>query len=105
MASATLANAIVAKVGADLSGFQQGMREAQSTAKTAGQRVAKAFKAAVAGIAIAGAAAVALGKQIFDVGSSVLETRSKFETVFGAASAELDKFALSFGQLAGLSKS
>ena len=103
--AATIANAIVAKVAADLSGFQAGMNKAEGVAKNAGQKVAKAFKAAVAGIAVAGAAAVALGKQIFDVGSSVLETRSKFETVFGAASAELDKFALSFGQLAGLSKS
>ena len=44
-----------------------------------------------------------LGKKIFDVGASVIETRSKFDTVFGAATERVRGFAKEFGSLAGLS--
>jgi hypothetical protein len=81
------------------------MQRATGVAKSTGQKVANAFKIGVAAIAGAATSAIILGNKIFDIGSSVLETRSKFETVFGAATASVDQFIAEFGQLAGLSKS
>ena len=51
-----------------------------------------------------GGLTIALVK-MFKIGANVLETQSKFNTVFGESATKVDAFAESFGKLAGLTKS
>ena len=46
-----------------------------------------------------------IGKKLFDIGSSALETRSKFDTVFGAAADRVRAFGSEFASMAGLARS
>lgn len=56
--------------------------------------------------ALAGAGGIALvSKRVFDLGSSVAETGSKFATVFGESTEEVQSFIDDFGTLAGLTRS
>lgn len=62
-----------------------------------------AFRAA--GVAFVAREIIQLGRAAFDLGSSVEETGSKFRTVFGQASDEVDAFIADFGRLVGLTES
>jgi hypothetical protein len=55
-------------------------------------------------VGVFAALAVRVGKRLFDIGSAVEETRSKFETVFGASSASVQAFIDDFGRLAGVTR-
>jgi len=55
---------------------------------------------------LAGAGGIALvGKEMFNLGSAVAETQSKFTTTFGAASESAQAFIDDFATMAGLSRS
>ncbi len=61
-----------------------------------------AFAAFMAILAVRRLAVVA--KNIFDIGAAVAETRDKFVTTFGAASASVDEFIDTFAVMAGVSR-
>ena len=56
-------------------------------------------------VLMGGAAGIAVAtKRVFELGSTVEETGSKFRTVFGQSTGEVDAFIAKFGTLAGLSR-
>lgn len=101
----TVNQALVAKLGINNRNFVRGMTQSQRRAQQTAERMKRTFRVASAAVAAVGVAALALGKKIFDVGSAVLETRSKFETVFGAATEQTRAFLAEFATIAGLSQS
>jgi hypothetical protein len=101
----TISQALVGKLGVDLKDFNKGMRRAREVTRRAARDVVSAMKTAAVSVAAFGTAAALLGRKIFELGSSALETRSKFTTVFGEATAGVQEFADEFGKLAGLTRS
>ena len=97
------------KLTASTSGFAKAMDWASGKVKTFKDRTSK-VGAALKGFAMQAAAAAAVvsglawgAKKIFDLGASIAETGSKFNTVFGAeASAEVSAFLDNFANKAGL---
>ncbi|KKL80480.1 hypothetical protein LCGC14_2004360, partial [marine sediment metagenome] len=66
---------------------------------------AAGMRSALAATALAVAGVTVALVKMFKIGSGVLETQSKFNTVFGESASKVDKFAKSFGKLAGLTQS
>lgn len=103
-----LANLFI-RVGADVKDALRGMSTLQtgirkSTKTMAGLRQ-KSFDLQNSWRALAGAAGAGfLAKKTFELGSTVEETGSKFATVFGQSTNEVQGFIDKFGTLAGLSK-
>jgi hypothetical protein len=97
------------EVTASTSAFARAMDKNSKRVKAFRERVGRA-KVALAGMATTAAAtALALGglavlsKKMFDLGASIMETGSKFNTVFGAkASKEVAEFLDTFAHKAGL---
>jgi len=85
----------------------RGLREADRSVSGFARRTANIIKGLAAGfIAFAGARGIGrIAKGMFEAGSAAIETRSKFETVFGpAGTAQMDAFNTEFGKLAGISQ-
>jgi len=100
MANTVLANLIV-KVGADTKAVRRGLGSVSKRLKAVGRdaltvRNAMGVMAGAAGFAFA-------TKKVFDLGAAVEETGSKFRTVFGESTREVQGFIDEFGTIAGLS--
>ena len=85
----------------------KGLKSADNSIKGFAKRTAGAFKGLLGPIAALGSVA-GIGlvtKKMFEVGSAAIETRSKFDTVFGpVATAQMDTFNKAFGRLSGISQ-
>lgn len=93
---------LVVSIEARTSAFERGLSQVDrklGNFERSFRRVQRAMFAA----ATAGGIAVA-GKKLFDLGAAVEETRNKFETVFGASAAAVNRFGQEFGRMAGLSE-
>jgi len=96
----------VVRVGADVTGVTRGMTATQKSVRklkqdfTALTRTSFSLNRALIGLGAGGLAA----KRVFDIGSAVEETGSKFRAVFGASTREVQAFIDEFGTLAGLSQ-
>lgn len=66
---------------------------------------AKGLATAFAGVSAASVGIGLLAKKVFELGSSVGETQSKFDTVFGELSGQVGAFADQYGTMAGLVRS
>lgn len=80
----------------------KGVNDSLSRTDKALNTFQKAIKAAIIARAIRGVARFA--GRMFELGSAVEETGSKFNTVFGEMAAEVDAFGESFANMAGLTK-
>lgn len=97
---ATTLASLVVRIGADVRGVTAGLRtldRRMKSSEAASARIARAYRTVVAGSALYAA------RQVFELGASVEETGSKFRTVFGESSGEMQRFIDDFGNLAGLS--
>ncbi len=70
-----------------------------------GSGLAAGVKVAIAGIAVAGGAAVVVGKQMFDLGASLEALGAKAKTVFGDQLASVQDWAKTNASAMGLTKS
>ena len=104
MASTVVGNLVV-NLRATAKQFGRDMNSAGRSVKNFGASLFKLknlFAATVGAVAVR--QVVNLGKEFFRLGASVEETRSKYETTFGAATASVDEFLDSFATIAGLSR-
>lgn len=100
MANTVLANLIV-KIGADTKGVSEGLGRMDKGLKNIRTQMTKTRN--VAGL-LAGAAGFGfVTKQLFEIGSAVEETASKFNTVFGESAESVQGFIDQFATMAGLS--
>jgi len=96
----------------DAKGVVKGVRQLDDAIDDVQQKTSKTtkafsgFKAALGGAFLAGVArqVAVFAKRMFELGSAVEETGSKFRTVFGAMSDEVDDFGKDFANMAGLTK-
>lgn len=98
---ATTLASLVVRIGADVRGITAGLGtldRRMKASEAASARIARAYRVLLSG------AAVHAASKVFELGASVEETASKFETVFGRSSASMDSFIDDFGNLAGLSR-
>lgn len=95
---------LVVKLVATSDRFDKRMKAAEGALKKAGIS-ARGLKTALLSVGAAGAGIAFVAKKVFDLGSTVAETQSKFETVFGEATKSVQAFVDDFGVLAGLSQS
>jgi hypothetical protein len=89
--------------------FGRVRRGADQTDKSV-QGVGKSFGAlkgaiVASGVLVVGSQVARFTKAMFDLGSSVEETASKFQTTFGSASASVSAFIADFGRMAGVTQS
>ena len=85
----------------------KGLKSADKSVRGFAKRTKGMFKGLLGPVAaFAGVAGIGLiTKKLFEAGSAAVETRSRFESVFGAtATAEMDNFNKSFGRMAGISQ-
>lgn len=101
----TIGEALTARLAWDQSDFDEGIDNAEKKAKGFGTRAKGYFRAATAGALLLATAVTTVGAKVFQLGSEVIETRSKFETTLGSATERTRAFAAEFGSLAGLSQS
>ena len=95
---------LVVMLKANTGQFSRDMKKVRKSVKDVGKDFKEAFKfLAKGGILVAGLAYAT--KKVFDIGAAVEETGSKFKTVFGPATADVQKFVDEFGVMAGLSQS
>lgn len=92
---------LVVRLRTDAREFKAGMRQAETGLAGFTKSIGRA-QAAVAALGIVAVAKVA--KETFKLGAAAEETASKFATVFGRASDEVDDFVRNFGRAAGLSQ-
>jgi len=109
MGSTRLANVVIS-IGADASKAIKGFRGLRVHVGQTGSHLKKlaknVFTLRNAFIGLGSAAALgAVGKKLFDIGASAEETASKFRTVFGPATDQVQAFIDNFGVMAGLSQS
>ena len=92
---------LVVRLITDARDFKRGMKTANAGVANFTKSITKA-QAAFA--ALGGALAITVAKDVFRIGAAAEETQSKFATVFGSASDEVERFSANFGRVAGLSK-
>jgi len=107
MASKTLASLVV-KIGADVTGVTAGLNTLDKRLRTTKKKfpsVTDSTLSLQSGLRLlAGAAGIGyVAKKIFDLGSGLEETASKFRTVFGSSAQDAQKFLDDFANTAGLS--
>jgi len=85
---------------------KQGIRDAEGSIKGFARRTAGLFRKLLGpvGLLAGGAGIGFLTKQLFEAGSTALETESKFRTVFGESQGIVSSFNENFAQLAGISR-
>ena len=119
------AGTVALEVAAELDKFERQMKkDVPKAAKKGGDKAGKEFSRSFSGrmkgffagvkkslfsmqglfTAVFAGLAVRVGKELFTIGSAIEETRSKFETVFGASSASVEAFIDDFGRLAGVTR-
>ena len=92
---------LVVNIGADTRGLKKGLDTGKKSL-IGFQKSAISLRGTM--VALAGAAGLAFAaKKVFDLGSAVEETASKFRTVFGPASDSVQGFIDDFATMAGLS--
>ncbi len=101
---ATISQTLTARLELDQTRFQAGLKKSTRSAESSGAKMRKSFKVAAIAVAAMAAAVVALGIKLLNAGARAVATRSRFETVFGASTAAVDAFNVSFGKISGLSK-
>lgn len=96
MAAVTVGQLVVELLG-DTDKLKRDFKQIEVSARGLGQ--------ALAAVTAVGVGLAVVGKKVFDLGSSIAEIESKFQTVFGNASRDVSSFIDNFGTLAGLSQS
>lgn len=84
---------------------RQGFDRAKNSLRQFSARAKRVIAGLATGFAALGAAVGAVGLKLFQIGSDALETRNKFESVFGDMSDSVNQFAEDFGKVAGLTRS
>ena len=107
MASKTLASLVV-KIGADVTGVTAGLNTLDKRLRSTKKKFSSVTDSTLSlqsGLRLlAGAAGIGfVAKKIFDLGSGLEATASKFRTVFGSSAQDAQKFLDDFANTAGLS--
>lgn len=97
---------LLVRVGADISDMQRKLDQVQGEVSKTSQHVSKSAKLMDAAFKAAALAGVAIAaKRFMDLGAAVEETASKFRTVMGPATDEVQGFLDDFATTAGLTNS
>lgn len=100
---------LVAKITLDTSGYERSLNDAEGKTTSFGDLLKKGFatagKVAAAGIAVAGAAAVSVGKQALEAYANYEQLVGGVETLFKNSSGLVQEYAANAYKTAGLSAS
>ncbi len=64
----TISQALIGKLGVDLTDFNKGMRRAREITRRSARRIASAMKVAAVAVTAVGSAALVVGRKLFELG-------------------------------------
>lgn len=98
---ATTLASLVVRIGADVRGLTDGLSSLDRRMKRQ-EKNARQLAGVFRGLLVGGA--IQAGREVFELGATVEETGSKFQSVFGESAEAVEQFNASFGAMAGLSR-